>query len=95
MLTIPSILHLLAFAVGLGGGHANLILEATTGQHAPKIAGPTQKATEWAAFAALLSSAITAYRAALTIFDPEHMSINHAKATQLRDGILSRLQDLS
>ena len=32
---------------------------------------------------------------ALTVFDPEHMSYNHAKATRVRTRILAKLDALS
>ncbi|MEO0485540.1 MAG: helix-turn-helix transcriptional regulator [Pseudomonadota bacterium] len=41
----------------------------------------------------LLIEALNHVEAALTIFDPEHMSYNHAKATRLRDLILAALDN--
>ncbi len=42
-----------------------------------------------------LEEALAHIDAALTVYDPEHMSYNHAKATELRDLILSRLKNLA
>jgi len=41
--------------------------------------------------ASALAQALTAVDAALTVYDPEHMSLHHAKATELRAEILAQL----
>ena len=40
---------------------------------------------------AALNRALSAVNAALTVYDPEHMSYDHGTATRLRDRILARL----
>ena len=44
--------------------------------------------------AAILLAALEAVDGALEVFDPEHMSYNHTKATELRDQIRAALDDL-
>ena len=41
-----------------------------------------------------LTAALAAAEAALTVYDPVHLSYYHAKATALRDGIQAQLNTL-
>ena len=43
----------------------------------------------------LLTEALSHVEAALTVYDAEHMSYNHAQNTRLRDRLRSKLDALS
>lgn len=59
MLTTIKIIHYLSFAIGIGGGAANLVIAMTVGPEAPKLAGLTGKRLSRVSFSSIVLLWIT------------------------------------